>query len=323
MAARVEAYAPRWGRGREIGVVVLLAALTAATSCARRQREVPAPRWSPARDSLLASDLHRVDTLVARGLHAAMASYLAPDAIYLRPGAPTVYGRENSLGLIATTAPAFGTFTAWQPVGGGVSRDGLSAYTFGVAVHARPGVRFPAVERYIAFWGRVRDGDWRLIAYAEVSPSSEPPTTSIAGAEAPRRVLSRQALGVMQSLISADSAVAEPNSMFGTAASFAGAVADDGVLMDGTELLVGPRDVREYLESRRGTSLSWRPVYAAVAASGDLGFTIGESVVTSRGPSGVAVQRFRKYLTVWRREPDGRWKFVVRGENARPSPVGE
>ena len=73
---------------------------------------------------------------------------------------------------------------------------------------------------------------------------------------------------------------------------------------------------------QRGTSLTWQPVYALAAASGDLGFSIGESVATSLGPSGAAVQRFGKYLTVWRKQQNGDWKFVVDGGSSRPSPVG-
>ena len=46
-------------------------------------------------------------------------------------------------------------------------------------------------------------------------------------------------------------------------------------------------------------------------------------VSTSRGPTGAAAQRFGKYLTVWRKEPNGTWKFVVDGGNSRPSPVGQ
>ena len=59
-------------------------------------------------------------------------------------------------------------------------------------------------------------------------------------------------------------------------------------------------------------------LYAAVAGSRDLGYTIGEYTSTGRGPTGAAVQRFGKYLTVWKRQPNGSWKFVVDGGNGSP-----
>jgi ketosteroid isomerase-like protein len=121
----------------------------------------------------------------------------------------------------------------------------------------------------------------------------------------------------------ADSLFADEASLFGLARGFSAAIADDGVIFGSPELVVGPRAAHEFFERRRGVSMSWQPRYAVAAASGDLGFTLGEAVATSRGPSGAAVQRFTKYLTVWRKDPNGRWRFVVDGGNARPSPVGE
>jgi ketosteroid isomerase-like protein len=50
-----------------------------------------------------------------------------------------------------------------------------------------------------------------------------------------------------------------------------------------------------------------------------LGFTVGEYTLTGRGPTGAAVQRFGKYLTVWKRQPNGSWKFAVDGGNGSPA----
>jgi ketosteroid isomerase-like protein len=97
-------------------------------------------------------------------------------------------------------------------------------------------------------------------------------------------------------------------------------IAPVGVLFGSPELIVGPDAVRDfYARLAPGTSLTWRPVYAWVASSRDLGFTVGESVETGRGPSGAAVQRFGKYLTVWQRQRAGDWKFVVAGGSATPA----
>lgn len=60
----------------------------------------------------------------------------------------------------------------------------------------------------------------------------------------------------------------------------------------------GPRPADEPL-------LEWWPNFAGVARSGELGFTTG----------GVAVggQRTGHYFTIWRRQPDGGWKWVYDG----------
>ncbi|HEX6376229.1 MAG TPA: DUF4440 domain-containing protein [Allosphingosinicella sp.] len=52
--------------------------------------------------------------------------------------------------------------------------------------------------------------------------------------------------------------------------------------------------------------LDWWPVYAGIAASGDLGFTTGPFVVGSGGRKGHGW-----YFTIWRRQPDGSWRWVL------------
>lgn len=53
-------------------------------------------------------------------------------------------------------------------------------------------------------------------------------------------------------------------------------------------------------------SLNWWPIYAGMAASGDLGFTTGPYVM--EGPRGKAYGHF---FTVWRKQPDGMWRWLL------------
>jgi ketosteroid isomerase-like protein len=80
--------------------------------------------------------------------------------------------------------------------------------------------------------------------------------------------------------------------------------------------------VRAYYDEqqRAGGNLNWRPVFADATASGDLGMTVGEYVFTGRGANGTVVQRFGKYLTIWQRQPNGDWRFVIDGGNQSPTP---
>ncbi|MBS0283145.1 MAG: nuclear transport factor 2 family protein [Proteobacteria bacterium] len=64
-----------------------------------------------------------------------------------------------------------------------------------------------------------------------------------------------------------------------------------------------------------GVLLEWRPAIAAVAQSGDLGFTTGPYRVSQGGR--IAHGRF---LTVWERESDGAWRWYL--DHGLP-PVGE
>jgi ketosteroid isomerase-like protein len=298
--------------------------LVALAGCLPNRHKPPIiPLRTPARDSLLLVDLQRVDTLAVRGVAATRAAYLAPDVVYLRAGAPAVFGRDNVAAFL--TANSGGeTPVAWQPLGGGVSRDAMSGYTFGVAIYSTVEKAPPGIARYIAFWNRLRGGAWTIVGYAELGPASPVATTlPTAGIDVPQPNRSRQARRDALEIMQADSDFADAARLFGTAPAFADAVASDGAVLMGSEVIVGPRPVREYFETQRGVSLTWHPTYSMVAASGDLGFTIGESVSTARSSSGAAAQHFGKYFTVWRKEAKGGWKFVVDGGNSRPSPVGE
>ena len=62
----------------------------------------------------------------------------------------------------------------------------------------------------------------------------------------------------------------------------------------------------------------WQPTTTWVGPSRDLGFTVGESTFTGLGASGATVQRLAKYITIWKRQGDGAWKFVMHGGNFGP-----
>jgi ketosteroid isomerase-like protein len=297
---------------------VLAIGLVAAGGCALlgRNRQAPAPRQSPTRDSLLAIDATRNDSLARLGVAAIMRRLLDPSVIYLRAGAHPAYGADRAMRLLETPNPRSSPFTAWQPIGGGISRDRLTGYTFGIAVRTQPEMPGVRIERYIAMWTRGVSSPWRIAAYVEVTPGS----LSISpGDKAPPANVGRGPAGELMAI---DSVFGERASSLGAAAAMRDFLSDDGVLLATTQLIVGPRAGAEYFESRRSFSISWVPRDARVAASNDLGYTIGDALSTSLGPTGAATQRFTKYLTVWRRDEDGHWRVVATGANDRPSPIG-
>jgi len=120
----------------------------------------------------------------------------------------------------------------------------------------------------------------------------------------------------------ADSAFALAADLQGTGIAFATYVAPQGVVFSGSEIVIGTDAVRALYDEqqRAGGTLNWRPVYADAVESGDLGWTVGEYVFTGRGMNGSVVQRFGKYLTIWKKQPGGDWRFVVDGGNQSPTP---
>lgn len=97
--------------------------------------------------------------------------------------------------------------------------------------------------------------------------------------------------------------------------AFAQAVAQAGLMQgfrqfaapDAVMFLPDPTPAGPALAAARWAGeLAWRTQYVGVAPSGDLAFSAGASLLRGAGRS---VGGF--YLTVWRRQPDGGWKYVL------------
>ena len=291
--------------------------------CMLRHKPVaPEPPRGPTRDSLFRFDQARSDS-AARSRDGTLAAF-APNAAYLRAGAPTIYGRDAAARIIRATDIDAGAIM-WEPLGGGVSSDLQSAYTYGIAARTQTekaaAMRF---GRYIAYWERSRGVPWRIIAYVEVGSPTVPASLDIPEPERTPPAepsLSKLLSDARASLRSADSSFSDLSYRMGTGYAFSNTVTEDGVVFGVPDLRIGPRAIREgFALQTESSSLTWKPEFVAVAGSRDIGYTIGEYVSTGRGPSGAAVQRFGKYLTIWRRQKDGHWLFVADGGNASPAP---
>ena len=66
--------------------------------------------------------------------------------------------------------------------------------------------------------------------------------------------------------------------------------------------------------------LLWTPSAADIARSGDLGYTWGTFEFRTTDTDGKPVFHHGKYLTVWKLQPDGSWKFVADIGNQSPPP---
>jgi len=97
----------------------------------------------------------------------------------------------------------------------------------------------------------------------------------------------------------------------GVAKAFLYFSADSAVVLRKSQVLKGKEAIRKQYESFPGNAkLEWVPDFADVSASGDLGYTYGKYTFTSTDSLGHAIQSGGIFHTVWKRQPDGKWKFV-------------
>lgn len=64
--------------------------------------------------------------------------------------------------------------------------------------------------------------------------------------------------------------------------------------------------------------LSWTPEGARMAAGGDMGFTWGHYEGVSKDQEGNEVKTSGRYMTVWKKQPDGSWKVELDASNDGP-----
>ena len=69
-----------------------------------------------------------------------------------------------------------------------------------------------------------------------------------------------------------------------------------------------------------GTTLTWTPIKAEMASSGDLGYTYGNYIYTAKNKEGKTVTSYGKYTSIWKKQKDGQWKVVVDVGNSSPDP---
>ncbi len=82
----------------------------------------------------------------------------------------------------------------------------------------------------------------------------------------------------------------------------------------GKPVITGKEALRKsWLEmmSAPGATLSWKPTKVDVARSGDLAISMGSYEFSMKDPKGKLVQDRGKYVTVWKKQPDGAWKAHI------------
>ena len=67
---------------------------------------------------------------------------------------------------------------------------------------------------------------------------------------------------------------------------------------------------------RENFKLEWYPTKVEVSASDDLGYTIGNWIITNADNT----KKYGIYYTIWKKQKNGDWKFVFDGGNSTPEP---
>lgn len=288
----------------------LLTSLTRAGLLAGTVLLPAALRAQDPEDALLAAERAASESSAKDGFLRAIESVLASDGAILWPGAPVVHGRDQVHRLLTAQRVLDTLRISWQPFVVEVSRDGTLGVTWGVAVALRNGA--PQIGRYIAAWQQ-ENGAWKLAALVPLG-LVPPNATALPADLGPMRLTPLRVSGPAARFIAADIAFAQQAGDSGAAVAFERFAAPEAMTMGGGILNRGPAAIRRTLEGGPPSTWKWAPVLAGAAASGDLGWTVGESEITPQGAS----MRPGKYLTIWRMLPNGQVGYLTDGGTPRP-----
>ncbi len=111
----------------------------------------------------------------------------------------------------------------------------------------------------------------------------------------------------LSDLVDTEHAFAKVAEARGTKAAFLEYLASDGLLF-----LPDKVNGHEYWNARAESTglLSWAPNFADVSANGILGYTTGNWEYRPKG-KGDTPAGFGEFITVWQRQPDAKYRFVV------------
>ena len=271
--------------------------------------------WAQTQDqrtALLAAERTGAELSRDSGLTRAVLQTMRPDAVLLWPGAPVLIGEAEIRKHFDRAKIKDSVQVSWQPLAAEIARDSSLGVTWGVtAATVAHGAGAPQLGRYIMAWRR-EGTQWKISALAFMgmgsialdSASVSPPLTRDAVAPT----------GVTGPFVAADLAFAKLAGDSGAAVAFSRWASPDAVIFANRGMLTrGPAEIGRAVDGP--AKWQWHPVAAGAARSGDLGWTVGEAIISAAGEQ----PSYSKYLTVWTRQADGSVRFVTDGGNQRPA----
>jgi ketosteroid isomerase-like protein len=111
-------------------------------------------------------------------------------------------------------------------------------------------------------------------------------------------------------LIKTDKSFSDMSVEEGMKAAFIEYIDSNGVLLKPNHLPIVGANAIDFLIAQEDTgfTLNWQPQNAFVSASGDLGYTYG---VYALHPKNMDTVLYGTYVSIWKKQADGSWKFVL------------
>jgi ketosteroid isomerase-like protein len=327
--ARRRAGAQDRGMTNPLRQSLLLAVSLAAVACGApaasesTSTTAQASRHGDPRAALLAADDALAAAVAAQGYASGLAASLSGKVVYLHEGQEILVGRRTVREFLATV-PEAGT-TLFHRVAAGASADGELGYSFGWTEVQDAAGAVLSYGKYMAAW-KGDDGCWKIDAFLLMNAIAEtvppPPDAGVLAGYAGAPVGGHHPrAGAMQADRDFAALSASLTSTSGYGPAFIAYADANAVVFGRRNFRFGTDWIRlVYGGTIAGEELSWGPLHGGAAESGDLAWTAGNAVYRYQDPT-VSIVDYSKYLTVWARQADGSWKWLLDAGTSRPAPA--
>jgi ketosteroid isomerase-like protein len=260
--------------------------------------------------------------IASQGVPAGLGAALASDALLLSPRVNVLQGHDAAVTFLSSD-PIAPSALNWTVFAADVSNDGTQGYTWaqgGFTINIGTGpLQLPGF--FLMHWRRPAAGDEWQIAAMTIGNGGPHSGDIPAGFGTPdtkhRRNFPNTEVGEQRAAVLAvDAAFSAASVANGSGPAFQQFAAPNAIAVSG-DLVFGPADIGVAFESGPNDVISWIPRFSDVAASGDLGFSVGEAVFDFADFGFF----YSKYLTVWQKQNTGEWLFVADLGNSRPAPA--
>ena len=115
-------------------------------------------------------------------------------------------------------------------------------------------------------------------------------------------------------MMEADRAFSKMSEDKGMKTAFIEYLDSNGVLLRPNRLPIAGADAIDFLiqQNDMDFTMTWEPRNGAIAKSGELGYTYG---IYALRPSKKDTVIYGTYVSIWKKEADGNWKFVLDSNN--------
>jgi ketosteroid isomerase-like protein len=319
---------------RPLTIAALAATLAACSHLATPSPATPSPQTASAasaprplsaqqisaRNTLLSAD-SALSVAASHSLHDAIATGATDDVVMLMPTLARIGTRDSVLSALDSLNAKIVRTLSWHPIRAELSADGTRGYTYGYGRRVAHTDTLTSVVpiQYLSFW-RKEASSWKLVAWLISAGGADAPATApvlCANPSPPAYTASHDSTAIATAR-AADLDFSARSVKSGAGPAFEEFVAIDGASI-GTgrsEITCGRDAVAKALAPVGPGVLTWAPRVADAAPSGDLAFTSGDAIIKD----GTDIS-YSNYLTIWKRQADGQWRFVADGGNSAPAPA--